>query len=373
MTKAELKQARELLARHTNQTLARLDRKIHSQSLTEDPAILTFSLGMDKARREENWNLYASIAREAYEYTRHGGHYDFASNTLEDLDKWSKAPVGHPLPHRFGFDSNTDAAFYKGYFSVVGAFSGVGKTSVLLNIAHDAILRGQTVLMFTLEMAREHLKARMLTVHEKQEDFRAPVSYRTLHQHLSTGSLPESLKAFSADMDKRFFVVDGKRSAASIGGVYRSFLEAQDQAAPAVVLIDYLQLLEPENADAPDRRSMTIDSAMKLHELATHHKDSAWIIAAQTNRESQKTDGKNGRAAGITSFQESAIIEQTSGFAMTLGRPKDERGEDCRVMEMAIRKNRHGPEAHVFTKYDPASGLLSGKDKDFKLPEKGKK
>jgi len=87
---------------------------------------------------------------------------DFDADLYDELKKESDRPPGIPLPTSWELDR---IKFPRSLPSVIGAYSGVGKSRTILNLAYDAIINKRTCLLYSLEMTSGQLLACLCAIH----------------------------------------------------------------------------------------------------------------------------------------------------------------------------------------------------------------
>ncbi|MCA9114548.1 MAG: replicative DNA helicase [Planctomycetaceae bacterium] len=230
---------------------------------------------------------------------------------------------------------------------IVAARPSMGKTAFVCNIAksvavaarkkHEADGRPATetpaggVILFSLEQSRLELAERMLCIYGEFNG-----------HHLKKGELePDEqlrlLEASSRLSELPIFIDDSPgRSMAQISGICRR-LKRRHQIG--LVVIDYLQLIEPEDKNAP-REQQVAQIARRLKFLGKEI-DVPVIALAQLNR---GVDLRQDKQPKLADLRESGAIEQDADLVLFLHRPdaydpEDRPGE----AECIVAKHRNGP------------------------------
>ena len=114
-----------------------------------------------------------------------------------------------------------------------------------------------------------------------------------------------------------------------------------------VVVIDYLQLIEPENRRDP-RQEQVAQISRRLKFLA-RELEIPVIALAQVNRASEERQDHRPR---LSDLRESGSIEQDADTVMMLHRPgMRDKSEPDNVLEVIIEKQRNGPTGTVTLTY----------------------
>jgi len=269
--------------------------------------------------------------------------------------------LGIPLPNHWKFyDEKSNGHKKNGIFmkrglpTLIGAYSGVGKTTFLLNLLWDSLLaqNNRKAIFFSLEMTESQIITNLF----KQ-------FIRALHgESLDMAELKERIKNPKKDELENFqnrvgnnlsLIYSRGKTASEITRLYDKVVQSKGQE-PDQVFIDYLQIIKPE-ADDRDRRNQVIETTEKLTAFASETKAS-WVISAQTNRESKEAKDKD---FDHSSFQESASIEQNSGLCILLRREWAEQGETD-ILKVNVSKNRFGTTRRQELQIDKKSGYILG-------------
>ncbi|MEZ6061188.1 MAG: replicative DNA helicase [Planctomycetaceae bacterium] len=215
---------------------------------------------------------------------------------------------------------------------ILAARPSMGKTAFVCNVA-EAVARqsGKGVLVFSLEQSNLELAERFLciTARVNGHDLRAG--------NLTDEQREDLMEASDALHDLPLFIDDKPgRTMTQIAALARR----QHRKSPlGIIVIDYLQLIEPEEKSAP-REQQIAGISRRLKFLAKELKVPV-IALAQLNRGVELREDKRPRLADL---RESGAIEQDADMVMFLHRPdaydpEDRPGE----AEIVIAKHRSGP------------------------------
>lgn len=215
---------------------------------------------------------------------------------------------------------------------ILAARPSMGKTAFVCNIA-EAVARiaNKGVMLFSLEQSNLELAERFLCITAKVNG-----------HDLRTGNLSDEqrdkLTAASDELHNLPLFIDDKpaRTMSQISAISRR----QHRKAPlGVIIIDYLQLIEPEEKSIP-REQQIASISRRLKFLAKELRVPV-IALSQLNRGVELREDKRPRLADL---RESGSIEQDADKVMFLHRPDaydptDRPGE----AEVVIAKHRSGP------------------------------
>ena len=215
---------------------------------------------------------------------------------------------------------------------ILAARPSMGKTALVCNMA-EAVARvdRKSVLLFSLEQSRDELAERLLCI-------TARVNGRDLKQGNLSAEQLGSLADASDELSRLPLYIDDKpaRTMSQIAAIARR----QHRRDPlGVIIIDYLQLVEPDEKNIP--REQQISSISRRMKFLAKELHVPVISLSQLNRGLELREDKRPRLADL---RESGSIEQDADKVMFLHRPEvydptDRPGE----AEIIIAKHRSGP------------------------------
>ncbi len=219
---------------------------------------------------------------------------------------------------------------------ILASRPSMGKTALVCNIAESVARKLNTgVVVFSLEQSRLELAERFLCLRAKING-----------QKLRAGQLDEKehhqLMLASTELSELPLYLDDKpgRSMAQISAIARR-LRRRNQIG--LILIDYLQLIEPEQRIA-NREQQIAQITRRLKFLAKEINVPV-IALAQLNRALEQRDDKRPRLADL---RESGAIEQDADVVLFLHRPEVYNPEDDPGdAQVIVAKNRNGPTGTV--------------------------
>ena len=220
---------------------------------------------------------------------------------------------------------------------ILAARPSMGKTALALNIAENVAAEKQTVLFVSLEMAKIELALRLISSHTHID------SYKIRRNLLSHDERNRFLDAAN-DLGNIPMHIDDtpSRSVAEIAAVARRLKRQQDLQ---LLVIDYIGLIAPENADEP-RQEQVAKIARHLKLLARDLKIPV-LCLSQLNRQADAR-GKEDRPR-LSQLRESGAIEQDADVVMFVHREEmfmsREQAEEKGVLNKAdliVAKQRNG-------------------------------
>ncbi len=229
------------------------------------------------------------------------------------------------------------AGLHNNELVIVAARPSVGKTAFALNIVRHVVVEEKVPVFFvSLEQAKVELAERLLCCQARVD------SHKVRKGHLSSDEIQklivanDQLRGNAKEGHVKLFIDDSpSQTMLRIGANARRLKLRHDIR---LVVIDYLQLIEPENRRDP-RQEQVAQISRRLKFLARELKIPV-IALAQVNRASEdRTDHK----PRLSDLRESGSIEQDADTCMMLHRPGKFGGEEDNLLEVIIAKQRNGP------------------------------
>ena len=223
---------------------------------------------------------------------------------------------------------------------VIAARPSVGKTAFALNLLRNIVTETDSAAFFvSLEQSRIELAERLLCCQAKVD------SHRLRKGNLSAEDMERIIEAGGVLRSAKLFIDD--TPAQSMLRIAANARRLKRRHEIKIVVIDYLQLIEPDNRRDP-RQEQVAQVSRRLKVLA---KDLAIPIVAlaQVNRSSEDRQDHRPRLADL---RESGSIEQDADTVMLLHRPdRYEPGQHDGIIEVIIGKQRNGPTGEVTLAY----------------------
>jgi len=221
---------------------------------------------------------------------------------------------------------------------ILAARPSMGKTALAMNIAENVILKsGAPVLFVSLEMGSLELADRLLCSVARVN------GHRLRNGTLSQDDRRRLVEKAGAISRAPLFVDDTpSRTVTEIAANARR-MKRRDGLR--LVVIDYLQLIEPDNAKDP-RQEQVAKIARRLKLLARELKVPI-LCLAQLNRQTEQGTGSH--KPRLSHLRESGAIEQDADVVMFIHREEyykqDEaaRADVAGQAEILVAKQRNGP------------------------------
>lgn len=250
------------------------------------------------------------------------------------------------LTHFTDFDQMT-GGLHDGELIILAARPSMGKTAFAMNIAEQvAMLEKAPTLFVSLEMAAVELCDRLLCSVARVNGSRLKVG--TISQDDQKRLISSAARIAQAPL----YIDDApSRTVSEVAAVARR-ISQQELRKPngrklGLIVIDYLQLLQPDNPKDP-RQEQVAKIARRLKMLAREQKVPI-LCLSQLNRQSE--EGKDHKPK-MSHLRESGAIEQDADVVMFVHREGYyHRGEDSEQYEgqaeIIIAKQRNGPVGDV--------------------------
>ncbi|MCI9583737.1 MAG: replicative DNA helicase [Clostridium sp.] len=297
--------------------------------------------GLCYGGREKLEDILAHTEKTVFDLLQSRSSGDFvpirqvALNVLERIEAASKSSstVTGIATGFIDLDYRT-SGFQPSDFVLIAARPSMGKTAFVLNVVeHVAVKRGLPCMVFSLEMSKEQLVNRMLSMESNVDS-----------QKLRTGTLTDS------DWDA---VVEG---IGTIGGSNLiiddtpgiSIMELRSKCRKMklehgldIVIIDYLQLMSGSGRGGESRQQEISEISRSLKALAREL--SAPVVAL--SQLSRACETRPDHRPMLSDLRESGAIEQDADVVMFLYRD-DYYNKDTdtpNIAEVIIAKQRNGP------------------------------
>ncbi len=219
---------------------------------------------------------------------------------------------------------------------IIAARPSVGKTALAMNIAeHVAVDEGKAVLFVSLEQSRIELVERLLCSRARMD------SHRLRSGRISSDDIRRLQQAADQMMGAPLFIDDTPgRNMLQITATARRLKRQHDLR---LVVIDYLQLIEPDNLR--DSRQEQIARISRRLKMLARDLQIPVIALSQLNRSLELREGHRPRLADL---RESGSIEQDADVVLLLHRPElyDQEAEPG-LAEVIVAKQRNGPTGTV--------------------------
>lgn len=259
-----------------------------------------------------------------------------------------------------------------GTLNIIAARPGVGKTSLVINIATNvAVHKNQNVDIFSLEMSKTEIGNRILAS-------RADVTAKELARaKLSKEKELELARVYKDQLSDLPIYIDDT-SAVSPMKMLSKCKELKSQARLGLVIIDYLQLMSGSDNKKNTNRQEEVSSISRELKLMAKDLQVPVIALAQLNRSSEKRNSEQGRDTTplLSDLRDSGSIEQDADAVIFIDRDYYKKEDVKPIVDarLIVAKNRHGETGIVKVKWWAAKTLFFEEDRrsDPVDPESGR-
>jgi replicative DNA helicase len=243
-----------------------------------------------------------------------------------------------------GFDNYLPSGIMPGQLGVFLAYPGIGKSWLALYFAVQAWKQGKSPMVISLEMSETEVRNRVFTIMGEG---------LWSHRKISNGEIElDMLKSWHAKNlvgKPEFHIISNDNG----GEINPSVLRGKiDQYKPDFVIVDYLQLMSPnQKSDNETVRMKNLSRELKLMAIG----DEVPIIAISSATPDDVNDLSTVPTLGQTAW--SRQIAYDADWVLALGR-----GTNSDVIECAFRKNRNGFMGDFLVQCDFDKGYYRYKD-----------
>ncbi len=258
-----------------------------------------------------------------------------ALNVLENIEKASKTKeTVSGVPTGFIDLDYKTSGFQPSDFILIAARPSMGKTAFVLNVVdHVAVKKGIPCMVFSLEMSKEQLVNRMLSMESNVDS-----------QKLRTGTLTDS--DWDAVVEGVGIIGGSKLIIDDTPGISISELRSKCRKMKlehglGMVIIDYLQLMTGSGKSSDNRQQEISEISRSLKALAREMQAPVVALSQLSRACETRTDHR----PMLSDLRESGAIEQDADVVMFLYRD-DYYNKDSEMKDMAeviIAKQRNGP------------------------------
>lgn len=269
---------------------------------------------------------------------------DVVLRTLDSIEQAAKQK-GHITGLETGFrdlDYKT-AGLQKSDLILIAARPAMGKTALVLNLAeYIALHSSSTIAMFSLEMSKEQLVKRMLSMNSKVDS-----------QKIRTGGLEDEEWGKLVESVRRLgnsnLVIDDT-SGITAAELRSKCRKLKMEKGLDLVIIDYLQLMSGSGRRRSENRQQEISDISRSLKVMARELEVPVIALSQLSRAVEQRPDKKPM---LSDLRESGAIEQDADMVMFLYRDEyyNPDTELKGQAEVIIAKQRSGPTGSVHLKW----------------------
>ncbi|MCR5100392.1 MAG: replicative DNA helicase [Butyrivibrio sp.] len=256
-----------------------------------------------------------------------------ALNKIEIASKMKGSVTG--LPTGFTDLDYQTSGMQPSDLVLIAARPAMGKTAFVLNIAeYMAFHQGETVAIFSLEMSKEQLVNRLLSMESHVDS-----------QHMRTGNMSDmdwEKLIESADVIGGSNLIIDDTPGITIQELRSKCRKYKMDHDLKIIMIDYLQLMSGSGGKSSESRQQEISEISRSLKSLARELDVPIIALSQLSRAvEQRPDHR----PMLSDLRESGAIEQDADMVMFIYRDDyyNKDTEKKGVADIIIAKQRHGP------------------------------
>lgn len=239
---------------------------------------------------------------------------------------------------------------------ILAARPSVGKTSCALSIAYNiATIHQATVGLFSLEMSREQLVQRLLSMDTKID------SHKLRTGDIREAELQRVMEAMGRLAAVPIYIED--TPGLSVMEVRSKARRLQSQAGVDLLIIDYLQLMQGRRSDNRVQEVSEISRGLK----ALARELNVPVVAL--SQLSRAVEGRTSHVPMLSDLRESGSIEQDADIVIFIYREElyDKETDKKGIAELHIAKHRNGPVGVVPLRFEARTTRFM--DLSYRMPD----
>ena len=298
------------------------------------------------AGKEPLENILADTEKSIFDLLQNKGGQEFvpikqvAINVLEKIeDAYKNQGTVTGIPSGFIDLDYKLSGFQPSDFILIAARPAMGKTAFVLNLAEYIALHSEsTIAMFSLEMSKEQLVKRMLSMNSHVDS-----------QKIRTGNLEDEdwdrLVGSVRRIGNSHLVIDDT-SGITATELRSKCRKLKIEQGLDLVIIDYLQLMSGSGKRKGENRQQEISEISRSLKVMARELNVPVIALSQLSRAVEQRPDKKPM---LSDLRESGAIEQDADMVMFLYRDEyyNPDSEEKGVAEVIIAKQRSGPTGSV--------------------------
>ena len=263
------------------------------------------------------------------------------------------------------------AGLQKSDLVILAARPSVGKTSLALDIARHAAVRGKTsVGVFSLEMSKEQLVDRLLCAEAGVDLWRMRTG--NLSDRPDSDDFPRIGHAMGVLSDAPIYIDDHPGN--TVMHIRTKARRLQAEHGLGLIIVDYLQLMESHKKSSnSDNRVQEVTEISRNLKAIAREMNVPVLALSQLSRAVEQSKPAIPKLAHL---RESGSIEQDADVVMFIYRkaadrnyrPEDIPPDERHIAEIHIAKHRNGPIGSVRVFFDETRASFRNLDTTFKAP-----
>jgi replicative DNA helicase len=230
------------------------------------------------------------------------------------------------------------SGFQRSDMVILAARPSMGKTAFALCVARNAAIKGNHVMVFSLEMSKYQLSQRLIAME-------AGVEAEKLRDGKLDGNDWKKISAIVDTLGNAPITIDDTPGL-SIMEIKNKCRKQKTESGLDLIIVDYLQLMSLEGK--VENRQQEVSTLSRMLKQLAREMDCPVLVLSQLSR---ATETRTDHRPILSDLRESGSIEQDADVVLFLYRdevynPDTETPGECEVM---VAKQRNGPtgKAHV--------------------------
>lgn len=298
-----------------------------------------------------------------------------ATNLAEFESNLERTVNTPPTPTQYKtLDHNFDGGIYEGIY-VLGGDTGLGKTTLALNLAENFSSQGRDVLYFSLEVSKNSLIAKMISQQTYLLTQRGEGNPQTI-RYLTNGNMFERLspsdkvvvgkaKQLYQAKTKNLYIFEsiGDLTVEDIETAIGNHLLYNKTSQSPIIIIDYLQILRHKDKYIQGSDKLKTDTNLFLLKKLANKYHLPIILLSSLNREGYKVS----KPVSLNDYKDTGGIEYTADVILglqldyvcsnpdpTIQGKEQADGELPKKVRLTILKNRDGKKrGYSIFEYEP--------------------
>jgi len=234
---------------------------------------------------------------------------------------------------------NDTLKMVKGDFLIIGATTGAGKSSFMLNLMND-LMTGFQCIYFNMEMSKSTIYKRIVSIKSG-----IPMSYLGSPQ---TGYQEQIIDRAFGEIEEAGIIIEHKAN--DIKQIKSVLMKYKDKKKHTVLFIDHIGLTKVDDKKSLYERSTQV--AKELRQMCLDY-DCTVISASQLNRTAYSAD-----ELSISMLKDSGEVENSASKVILLEKDKKKNDDIITTMKVNIVKNRDGREGYIDMIYDKSKQIF---------------
>ncbi len=242
---------------------------------------------------------------------------------------------------------NMLAGFQRSDLIILAARPAVGKTSLALDIARNAAVRGKAAVgIFSLEMSKEQLVDRLLCAEARVDSWKMRTG--KLSSQGENNDFSRIGDAMGVLSEAKIYIDDS--SSANVMEIRSKCRRLQMEHGLDMIIIDYLQLMESARQRSGDNRVQEVSEISRGLKGIARELNIPVIALSQLAR---AVEARSPAIPRLSDLRESGSIEQDADIVMFLYRKSKDGNffnlpeEEKHLADIIVSKHRNGPVGQV--------------------------